>query len=183
MWLAHAHIIIWLKEKDKHLTPEQIDRLISAEILDVTIDPKGYEACMKYMMHGPCGNLNPKCPCMKNGTCTKNFPKQFVDSTTINSEGFAIYRRRNTGVTVQRNKSVLDNRHVVPHNIDLVIKFDAHVNVEWCNKSNAVKYLFKYINKGADRARAQLKRKNKKDEVDEIESFLDCRYLSAIEAC
>jgi hypothetical protein len=40
-----------------------------------------------------------------------------------------------------RNGIQLDNRWVVSHNIDLVTKYNAHINVEICNSILAIKYL------------------------------------------
>lgn len=131
--LPHAHIVLWLDGKSKPVTSDDIDKLISAQIPDMNIDPVGHVACQKYMMHGPCGFDNPKCPCMKNGECSKKFPKDFNDTTYLDDQGFPVYKRANNGVFVMKNGVPLDNRYVVPHNIDLVIKFDAHINVEWCN--------------------------------------------------
>lgn len=56
--------------------------------------------------------------------------------------------------------------------------FNAHINVEWCNNARAIKYLFKYIAKGPDKATMVIK----DDVQDEIKAYLDCRYLSASEA-
>ena len=103
-------------------------------------------------MHGPCGYANPRSPCMVNYKCTKNFPKKFYEETTIDEEGFPIYRRKNDGKTIVKNGITLDNRYVVPYNVDLLVKYQSHLNVEWCNRSRSIKYLFKYINKGPDRA-------------------------------
>ncbi|CAN7101254.1 unnamed protein product, partial [Brassica rapa subsp. narinosa] len=74
----------------------------------------------------------------------------------------------------------LDNRNVVPHNLSLLKKYKAHINVEWCCKTSAIKYLFKYITKGVDRALALLEQEHL--ELDEIDRFLECRYISACEA-
>lgn len=69
----------------------------------------------------------------------------------------------------------------------------AHINVEWCNKTPAVKYLFKYITKRVDKATVliekgtdpQTSEKGKeklKKEKNEIQEYIDCRYLSACES-
>ncbi|GBP20318.1 hypothetical protein EVAR_10580_1 [Eumeta japonica] len=33
------------------------------------------------MVHGPCGSYNARCPCMKNGICSKRLPKSFTVDT------------------------------------------------------------------------------------------------------
>jgi hypothetical protein len=45
------------------------------------------------MMHGPCGELNRNSVCMDGNKCTKHFSKRFNPDTTIDEEGFQIYRR------------------------------------------------------------------------------------------
>lgn len=77
-------------------------------------------------------------------------------------------------------------------NRNLLVKFTSHINVEACNHSRSMKHLFKYINKGLDRATAVLN-KNKKTSneehvhveavLDEIQEYLDCRYISALQSC
>jgi hypothetical protein len=112
-------------------------------------DPMAYVAVENYMIHGPCGELNKNSVCMKDNRCTKHFSKAFNSETTINEEEFPIYRRRNDGRHgKKKGKIELDNRYVVPYNKDLLVKYQAHINVEWCNMSRSVKYLFKYIHKG-----------------------------------
>ncbi|XP_074323749.1 uncharacterized protein LOC141660661 [Apium graveolens] len=53
--LSYAHMLIWLHPNDHPKITEQIDKMVSAEIPDPSIDPVGYEAIMNYMIHGPCG--------------------------------------------------------------------------------------------------------------------------------
>ena len=132
--LPHAHILLILAPEDKIHSVEKYDSVISAEIPDPIVHPLAYETVVACMMHGPCGTLNPSAPCMKNGTCQKNYPKNFQESTEENENGYPIYRRRENGHFVKsRNGIQLDNRWVVPYNIGLVIKYNAHINVEICN--------------------------------------------------
>ncbi|XP_076945432.1 uncharacterized protein LOC143616503 [Bidens hawaiensis] len=122
---------------------------------------------------------------MVDNTCSKNFPEKLQNETSIDVNGFPVYRRRDLGNVVFKSGVNLDNRHVVPYNKKLLKKYQAHINVEWCNQEGSIKYLFKYINKGPDRATISLVQNNfgNEDEVvDEVKAFYDCRYLSACEA-
>ncbi|KAM0874511.1 hypothetical protein ACQ4PT_037356 [Festuca glaucescens] len=183
--LPHAHILVWKdKEKCGEVTPALIDSFISAEIPDPVEDPLGYALVAEFMMHGPCGEDNPKCPCMKDGVCSKKFPKSFQDETSVDESGFPVYRRQNNGRFVMKNKVRLDNRHVVPYNMTLLKIFQAHLNVEWCNKTHVIKYLYKYVTKGPDFSKTLFERiKNtgdpEDDDIDEIEEYRTCRYICA----
>jgi hypothetical protein len=93
-------------------TPELIDSFISAEILDPVTDPLAYALVAEHMVHGPCGKLNPKSPCMKDGKWTKNYPKPVHDETLIDENGFAIYRSRDDGKFILKGNIKLDNRWI-----------------------------------------------------------------------
>ncbi|KAL0008393.1 hypothetical protein SO802_009895 [Lithocarpus litseifolius] len=190
--LPHAHILLFLHSDDKHPTAAKIDKIILAEIPDLNKEPLAYDAVKQYMVHGPCESINSRASCMIENKCVKHFPKKFCFQTTVDNDGFPIYRRRDNGIYVERNGVKLDNRYIVPHNIDLLVKFQAHINVEWCNCSRSIKYLFKYITKGPDRATLILEENLHVDastgmqnmtDTDEVKRYLNCRYMSAIEAC
>ncbi|KAM3381588.1 hypothetical protein P3S68_007161 [Capsicum galapagoense] len=136
-------------------------------------------------MHGPCSSTDKFSPCMQNGKCTKHFPKKFVHITTLDEEGYPIYRRKDNGRTIEKNGIHLDSRYVVPHNRKLLLTYGAHINVEWCNQSRFIKYLFKYVNKGHDRATVVFSQNTHVDgssTIDEINMYYDCRYISPCEA-
>lgn len=69
------------------------------------------------MVHGPCGLRNLKSPCMDFGKCTKRYPKDWADETTMVEDGYLIYQRRNDGRKhTLRSGHDVDNKDVVPYN-------------------------------------------------------------------
>jgi hypothetical protein len=121
----------------------------------------------------------------------KKNPKTFQNETIIVELGFTVYRRCDDGTYVLKNGVRLDNKSVIPYNMWLLKKYSAHINVEWCNKTNMIKYLFKYINKGNDRVKvyfeitARTSNASPGPEMappNEIQEYIDARYLSVCEA-
>jgi len=86
--LPHVHILEWIDKKGNEITPDMIDLWISAEIPNPHEDPLGYVLVAEHMMHGPCGEKNQQCPCMKKGKCSKYYPKEFQNETTFTENGF-----------------------------------------------------------------------------------------------
>jgi hypothetical protein len=125
---------------------------------------------------------------MEEGKCKKQYPRKFQSETVMDVHGYPIYWCRDTGHTLLVHGIELDNHWVVPHNVYLSTKYDAHINIEVCNNIRAVKYLFKYVYKGLDRATVEISHqsdnatKGNVVEADEIKKYLDCRYVSASEA-
>ena len=150
--LPHAHFLIILKSNYKINNPDQYDKIISAEIPDKDKYPVLHDLVIKHMMHGPCGVLNDRNSCMQNGECKYHYPREFSESTSQEKDSYPIYRRRHDGRQVRIRGAVLDNRWVVPYNPYLLMRYNCHINIEVCSSIKAVKYLFKYIYKGHDRA-------------------------------
>ncbi|XP_021766979.1 uncharacterized protein LOC110731425 [Chenopodium quinoa] len=152
--LPHAHFLIILKSEWKMKCPTDYDKFVCAEIPSAS-NSKLRKTVLAHMMHGPCGSLNPDCPCMRTRygvqTCKNKYPKQFADETTNNKDGYPIYRRRDTGERVKIRSTYLNNQWVIPYNPYLSSLFDCHLNVEVCSTIKAVKYLYKYVYKGHDR--------------------------------
>ncbi|EPB71689.1 hypothetical protein ANCCEY_09208 [Ancylostoma ceylanicum] len=178
--LPHAHILIILKEAWKPRTTADVDEIVCAELPDKETDPILFEIVSKQMMHRPCGALNPSSPCMIDGSCSKKFPKEFADCTSMESDGYPRYRRRDDGRFVMCRGVRLSNTSVVPYNPYLSRKYECHIKVEVCSSITSVKYLYKYVYKGHDRARIRIHQEVDGQHqviLDEVKSHLDTRYV------
>ena len=97
--LPHVHILVIL-EKDARLhTPADVDSCISAQWPDAEKEPQLFETVKSCMLHGPCGNINPSAPCMKDGHCSKGYPKSYQEETSTAHDGYPLYARPNDGRT------------------------------------------------------------------------------------
>ena len=145
--LPHMHLLIFLEQGSKMLTPEDIDTAISARWPDPETEPKLFDTVKKCMVHGPCGAANPTARCMDNGKCTKHYPKPFTDHTMMDEDGYPRYYCPNDGRAYQIGTHNVDNRWIVPHNPFMSSKYDCHINVESTISFASVKYVFKYVYK------------------------------------
>ena len=197
--LPHAHILIILADADRTLTAELVDAIVVAELPpnpDDIDDPaeaaevkRLRDIVLTNMIHGPCGSSNPSCPCMENGRCKKNYPKEFQKQTSVDTDNnYATYRRRapedgGHQVVCPKNNQIIDNRWVVPYCPFLSLRFNCHINVERCTSPKAAKYLYKYVTKGSDRAMVAAVVEDQSGlQRDEITDYEDLRSVGSSEA-
>lgn len=171
------HMLIFLDKEDKIHTPEQVVKMVCTEFLDEKKDLELFQTIQRCMVHGPCGARKPSASCMDGGRCTKNYPKQYAESTSISEDGYPVYRRRDDGRVFHYRNQSYTNIDVVPYNPHLSRVFDCYINAKDCSSILAVKYIHKYIYKGYD-----LKIMVAGDGPNEILQYLNARYIGAPEA-
>ena len=136
--LPHAHILV--KYASDCTDPSDIDSVISAEMPSDAADA---QLVLKFMTHHhPPPNKPASKYCQReldNGErhCRFNYPQPIVETTYSDHAGRVHYRRRTE-----------HDAWIVPYNIELLRKFQCHLNVEAANSSHLFQYIFKYIHKG-----------------------------------
>ena len=85
------------------------------------------------------------------------------------------------GATASHKGRVIDNRWIVPYSPYLLLKYQCHINVECCLSVRGVKYLYKYVHKGPDRAMVALHTAG--DALNEIALYRDMRSMGSAEGC
>ncbi|XP_065840179.1 uncharacterized protein [Oscarella lobularis] len=83
----------------RKIRPDQIDSIISAELPDPNEDPALFGTITKHMIHGPCGQLNPRSPFMKDGQCTKHYPRTYLNKGKDKAVVGLANRHRNDEIT------------------------------------------------------------------------------------
>ena len=144
--LPHTHILVFLKDEEKILTPADIDTAIQAYWPDPDTEPMLFETMKQCMVHS-CSNW-----CLENGKCTKHFLKAFQPQMSIDREGYPLYYWPDDGREYEVNGAIVNNQWIVPYNPYLSAKCDCHINIESLVSFSTLKYVHKYIHKGSDHA-------------------------------
>lgn len=188
--LPHMYLLLFLLLEEQFRNAEQVDEIISAKFPTATDDSDGIlmDMVASVMVHGPCGELNPKVKCMTLDLvtnckkCCKSFPKLFQPETIIHDDGYSLYCCQNNGMgydishlLYNRQSYQVTNKWVIFYNTYLLCKYHVHINVESCRSVKAIKYIQKYIYKGSDRATAEVAG------VDEIIQHLNGCYIGPAE--
>ena len=122
--LPHMHLLLSLSPRFRPNSPEQVDNIIRATWPDPEREPYLFNIVKRRMVHGHCGRAKPDAPCMKDGKCSKGFPKPFQTETVMSRNGYPIYARPNDGRTYRVGNTFLDNRWIVPYNPYLLSRYD-----------------------------------------------------------
>ena len=104
----------------------------TSELLNLNTEhqPILHSIVNRHMIHGPWGILKRSASCMLTDSCSKQFLNLFSDSTTTTNDGYPSYWRRDNFHIVLVAGIKLVTRWIVPYNPYLLLKFNAHINVE-----------------------------------------------------
>ncbi len=136
------------------------------------------------MEHGPHPNDDNRpanwCKKTAQGFCKSCFPRPCGITRRVEN-GFIELKRRVGGQI--RPGWTAGDEFIVPYNPWMLFKYRTHINVEIAAKVSVIAYLYKYLFKGGDRARYEVRKTADDVEiVDEIADWKQGMYTSASEA-
>lgn len=177
--LPHCHILIKLKHEP---SLEAVDGLVVAEMPDAHEDAQLHDIIQRCNLHPTTHLLHANSRCNRGGKCIYDFPQTLRTISSVDEHGRMHLRRRHQ-----------DDRWVVSYIPRLSREMNCHIHVDVCSNVNVVMYLYKYLFKGVDYARARLQERDSngrsglhddsaKETEDELTDYVNCRYLSSSEA-
>ena len=112
--------------------------------------------------------------CLKDGVCKRGYGNVEVRPLTfLDDNGYPTYRRRAKA-----------DLKVVPHNRELLVDWNGHMNVEYAGSTYTVLYLYKYLFKGnrKEKARIAALGVTEEEQKDEILMYLRGRIICAMDS-
>ena len=82
---------------------------------DPNAEPELHRLVLDYLIHTPCVGFSSTAPCLRDGKCTRCFPKARRENTDDDEHGYPLYRRRCKVHSELRTGVVVDDTWVVPY--------------------------------------------------------------------
>ncbi|XP_030749242.1 uncharacterized protein LOC115877223 [Sitophilus oryzae] len=168
--------MVCFRPEDKVDTIARVNPVIWARIPNPVLEPILTVVLSDNQIHRICGRDNPGATCMREGVCSKFYPKNLCE--TSSGDERPVYRRPDDGRTI--DGKIYNNSRIVPYNRYATLKYRCHINFEVCGSLSSMKYLFKYVHKGVDSATIKEHRGSRVAEWNEIRNYQDCRYMSSM---
>lgn len=189
--LPHIHLLLILANECRARTAADVDEVVCAELpakgggtpLEERQKDLLRGIVLQHMVHNDCRQNPSRCRCCSetaDGRCRFHFPKSYQDTTFFDENELWPKCRRRCGAEYEHdlNGRTITSQWIATYNPYLLIKYNCHLNVEIVSSIEAVKYLYKYLYKGPDRAAVRAEHDH-----DQIEQYKDMRYFGASEAC
>ncbi|POS84475.1 hypothetical protein EPUL_002381, partial [Erysiphe pulchra] len=109
--LPHGHLLLFLHPDCVPRTPEQVDQLVRAQIS--TDDPALAAIVKSQLTHGPCGPEFPNAPCMRDGKCSKGYPKRWCEATVMRENSYPEYAKLDNDVRWGTERFKFDNLQAI----------------------------------------------------------------------
>lgn len=166
--VPHAHILVRL-EGDQPVTPNEVDQLSTCSIPLPCAAGCGFcrpcklrSLVLRHMTHS--------CYADRCGSpCKYGFPFAVCPESMIGTDGRWLLKRA-------PHESL-----IVPYHPELLLRFDAHINVLVAANSRCIYYLRKYMSKRLDCVEAQIQQPCR-NLHEELNAFYKARMLTACEA-
>jgi len=126
--LPHMHMLLSLSQ-DSHLdTAEHVDSVIRASWPDPISKPHLFDVVRWCMVYGPCGSAKRDTSCMKDGKCSKGFPKSYQAKTVLNQDGYPLYARPDNSRAYDVRGFLTDNCWIVPYNPYILSRYSLSIS-------------------------------------------------------
>ena len=125
--LPHMHLLLSLFPCHRPSTLAQVDSIICASWPDPECEPQLFDVVKCCMVHSPCRQAFPHAPCLRDGKCSKGFPKPFQLVMLMTRDGYPMYACPPDGCMYNVGGFPADNHWIVPYNPYLLQRYALHI--------------------------------------------------------
>jgi hypothetical protein len=107
--LPHTHILLWMEDGWRMLTPEHYDTVVRAEIPDPKNEPELHDLVVEHMLHNRCDIL-PHAPCLMNqhNKCVLIFHSTVMPAARV-VENQQLHNQCVSAMTLHQSKHIVQS--------------------------------------------------------------------------